>query len=73
MQDGQAVFYDIHKQFLSHDHVTRQAVERNLLNAHSDSEKKGLNWDKYVSLYKEQHTIMESLAPPWDLSSPEFR
>ena len=23
MQDGQAVFYDIHKQFLSHDHVTR--------------------------------------------------
>ena len=43
MQDGQALFFDAHKQFLSPDHVARQAVEvgKKLQTSHYDGERKG--------------------------------
>ena len=64
MQGSWAVFFDIHKQFLSPDHVTMQATEaeRKLQNSHYDGEKKSWDWDKYVAIHKEQHTIIESLV-----------
>ena len=37
-------------------------AERKLQNSHYDDEKKGGEWDEYVTLNKKQHTIMESLA-----------
>ena len=37
-------------------------AERKLQKSHYDAEKKGRDWDKYVALHKEQHTIMESLV-----------
>ena len=44
--------------------MARQAAEaeRKLQSSHYDGEKKGWEWDKYVTLHKEQHTIMESLT-----------
>ena len=64
MQDDQAVFFNIHKQFLGIDHVARHAAEaeRKLQTSHYDGEKKGWDWDKYITLHKEQHAIMESLT-----------
>ena len=64
MQDGQAVFFDIRKQFLDTYHVTRQATdtERKLHCSHYDGDKKGWDCDKYVALHKEQHAIIESLT-----------
>ena len=46
------------------DHVARQAVEaeRKLQNSHYDGEEKMWDWDKYIALHEEQHTIMESLT-----------
>ena len=43
--------------------MTRQATyaERELQNSHYDGEKKLWDWDKYVTLNKEQHTIIKSL------------
>ena len=63
-QDDQAMFHNIHKQFLSPDHVARQATgaERMLQKSHYNSKKKGWDWNKYVTLHKDQHMIMESLA-----------
>ena len=45
IQDGQFVFFDIHKHFFGHDHVAMQAIEaeRKLQSSHYDSEKK--EWD----------------------------
>ena len=45
MQDGQAVFFSIHKQYLGPDHVAKQAAEAEIkLQAScSDGERKG--WD----------------------------
>ena len=64
MQDGQSVFFDIHKHFLDPDHVARQAAyaEGKLQNSHFYGERKTWDWDKYVALHKEQHAIMESLT-----------
>ena len=64
MQDDQAVFFNIHKQFLGIDHVARHAAEaeRKLQTSHYDGEKKGWDWDKYITLHKEQHAIMEILT-----------
>ena len=64
MKDGWAVYFSIHNLFLSPNHVTRQATEaeRKLQSSHYDSKRKKWDWDKYVALYKEQHTIMESLV-----------
>ena len=64
MQDSQAVYFDIHKQFLDPDHVARQSTdaERKLQNSHYGGEKKRWDWDNYIALNKEQHTIMESLT-----------
>ena len=63
-QDGQAVFFDIHKHFLGPYHVARQVTEaeRKLQSSHYDGERKVWDWDKYVALHKEQHAIMESLT-----------
>ena len=60
LQDGQAVYFAIHKQFL----LARQATEvkRKLQTSHDDGKKKGWDWGKYVALHKEQHAIMESLT-----------
>ena len=33
-----------------------------LQNSHYDGEKKGWDWDKYVTLRKEQHTIMKHMV-----------
>ena len=64
MQDSQAVLFDIHKHFLGPDHVSRWTTEaeRKLQTSHYDDERKGWDWDKYVALLKEQHTIIKSLA-----------
>ena len=61
-QYDQAVFIDIHKQFFRPGHVARQATEteRKLQTSHYDSKRKGWDWDKYVTIHKEQHAIMES-------------
>ena len=63
-QKGQAVFFDIHNQFLGPNHVARQATETEgkLQNSHYDGERKMWYWNKYVALYKKQHVIMESLT-----------
>ena len=63
MQDGGAVIFNIQKQFLSPDHVVRQAigVERKLQSSCNDDEKISWDWNKYVALCKEQHKIIESL------------
>ena len=63
-QDVQAVYCDIHKQFLGPYHVARQAtdVEGKLKNSHYDDERKMWDWDKYVALHKKPHAIMESLT-----------
>ena len=37
-------------------------AERKWKNSHYDSEKKVWDWDKYVAIHKEQHTIMYCLA-----------
>ena len=60
MQDGQAVFFDIHKYFIS----ARPAadVEQKWQNSHDDGERKPWDWDKYVALHKEQDAFMESLT-----------
>ena len=55
MQDGQAVYFNVHKQYLDPDHVARHAADY-------DDEKKEWYWDKCDTLHKEQHTIMKSLA-----------
>ena len=52
MQDGQVVIFNVQKHFL----------QRNLQISHYDGKKKGWGWDKYVTLHKEQHTIMGSLT-----------
>ena len=58
------MFFDIHKHFLGPDHVARQAIdaEGKLQNSHYDGQRKAWDWDKYVVLHKEQHTIKESLT-----------
>ena len=60
MQDGWARFFNVHKWFLRHDHVARQATEvgRKLQTSHYDSERKGWDLDKYIALHKKQHAIM---------------
>ena len=61
--DGQAVYFEVHKHFLSLNHVARQAVEaeRKPKNAHYDDEKKGQDWDKYATLLKEQNMKWRAL------------
>ena len=58
------MFFDIHKQFCGPDHVDRQATdaERKLQNSQYDGEKKGWDWDKYVAIHKEEHTMIKSLV-----------
>ena len=62
-QNGQGVFFNVHKTVIVPDHVVRQATkeEKKLQNSH-DGKKKWWDWEKYFALHKEQHTIMESLA-----------
>ena len=47
-----------------HDHIARHApeAERKLQNSPYDHEKKGWDWDKYVTFHHEKHAIMVSLA-----------
>ena len=63
LKDG-ALFFKINKQFLDTDHLVRKIVveERKLQKAHPDGEKKGWNWDNYVTLHREQQKINERLA-----------
>ena len=63
MHDNQAVSFNIHKHFLSPDHVARQATEIDgkLQNSHYDDARKTWDEDKYIGLHKEQHAIMKSL------------
>ena len=63
------MFFDIHRGFLGPDHVAKQATEaeKKLQTSHYDVERRGWNWDKYITLHKEQHVIMESL-PDYDYS-----
>ena len=58
------MIFNIHKPFLVPDHLTRQSTEtkRKLQHSPYDDEKKRLDRDKYVSVHKEKHTIMESHA-----------
>ena len=44
--------------------MARQAAdaERKMQTSHYDGEMKGWDWDKYVSLHKQQHAMMESLT-----------
>ena len=62
--DGQAVLFNIHEQFLGHDHMARQATEaeRKLQTSHYDGDRKTWDWGKYVALPKKQHAIMEGLT-----------
>ena len=55
IQDGWAVYFDIHKWFVDPDHVAKQATEaeRKLQTYYYDSERKGWDCDKYVALPKE--------------------
>ena len=64
LQDGQSVFFNVHKCFICPDHVARQAAdaERKLQTSDNDGEKKGWDMDKYVALHKEQHAIINSLT-----------
>ena len=64
MQDGQVVYFNIHKHFLGPNHVARQAADadRKLQNPYYDGERKTWGWNKYVPFHKEQHAIMESLT-----------
>ena len=52
------MFIDVHKQFLDHDHVTRQTAEteRKMQITYHDGEKEGCGWGKYLAL-----TIMKTL------------
>ena len=54
MQNSPSVFFDIHKQLLSSDPLARQVTEAEgkLQTSHYYDEKKGWNWDKYVTLHK---------------------
>ena len=63
-QDVPAVYLDIHKQYLGTDHVARQTAEadRKLQLSSYDSEKKEWDWDKFVTLHKENHAIIDSLT-----------
>ena len=58
------MFFDIHEKFLGPDHVARQTTEegRKLQSFHYECKKKKWDWDKYVTLHKEQHTIMNSMV-----------
>ena len=56
------MFFDILKQFLVPDHVTRQSTEAKRKLHHYDGEKKGWDCDKYITLHKEQQTIMKTLV-----------
>ena len=62
MEDCQAVLFNIHNQYLGPDHVARQTEEaeakRKLQISNDAGERKGWDWDKYVTLHKEHHTIM---------------
>ena len=64
MQVGQSAYFDVHKHCLGHDHVVRQDkdAQTKLQTSHYDGERKGWDWDKYVTLHKEQHAIMGSLT-----------
>ena len=57
------MYFDIQNWFVSPGHVTGQATEgeRKLKNSHYDNEMKGWDWDKYVTLHKEKHMIMQNL------------
>ena len=58
------MYFYVHKQFLDPDHVAMQAAEaeRKLQASHYGNERKDLNWNKYVTAYKEQHDIKESIT-----------
>ena len=64
MQDGQAVYFNVCKQYLSPYHVIWEATEAEskLQTCHYDDEKKGLDWDQFVVVHNEQLTLMESLT-----------
>ena len=49
-----SIFFNVHKHFLGPDHVARQATEaeRKLQTSHYDGEKKGWDWDMFVTLHK---------------------
>ena len=57
------MYFDVHRSFLGHDHVSMQTADmkQKLQSSHYNGEKKVWNWDIYVSLYKKQHTIIESI------------
>ena len=64
LQDGQAVFFNVHKHFIGPDHMVRQATdaEGKLENSYYDGERKTWDWDMCVAPHKEQHAILESLT-----------
>ena len=57
------MYFDIHMQFLNTDNVARQVAvaDLKLQTSHHDGEKKGWDWDKFVTLHKD-HSVMESLS-----------
>ena len=54
----------VHNQFLGPHYVARQAAEaeEKLQKSHYDGERKTWDWDKNVTLHKEQHPTMESIT-----------
>ena len=63
-QEGGVVFFDIHKNISCPWPFSSQAykAEKKLQSSHYDGEKKRWDCNEYVTLHKEQNTIMEILA-----------
>jgi len=86
-KDGRKAFLAVDSHYLGPnnvDHMAR-AAERKLLNLSHRSERKGWNFEKYVTSHKEQHTILHGLEQHgykgidersrltgWTLSRPQF-
>ena len=50
------MIFDVHEQFLGPEHMTKQVQ-----NSHYDGGMERWDCDKYVTLQKEQHTVMKGL------------
>ena len=63
MQDSWTVLFNVLKWYLGPNNMAKHATEaeRKVQNSDYDGDKKGWDWDKCISLQKEQHTMMETL------------
>ena len=63
-RDGRSAFVTLKMQYLGANFVTTQsrAAETELQNATYTGEKRRWNFDKYVQVHQEQHTILEGLV-----------